>query len=68
MEKGVWGVVIDEEVSEAALVSSQGVAATPSGGLQVLQERVFYIGLTEQEACREVLCPVLDASVACVAF
>ncbi len=63
MERGVWGVVTDVEVSEASLVSSQGVAATPSAGVQVLQERVFYIGLTEQEACREVLCPVLDASV-----
>ncbi len=50
VEKGVWGVVIDEEVSEAALVPSQGAAATPSGGLQVLQELVFYIGLTKQEA------------------
>ena len=51
VEKGVWGVVMDEkEVSEAALVTSQGAASTPSGGLQVLQELVFYIGLTKQEA------------------
>ncbi len=51
VEKGVWGVVMDEkEVSEAALVPSQGAASTPSGGLQVLQELVFYIGLTKQEA------------------
>ena len=48
--KDVWGEVMDDEVSEAALVPSQGAAATPSGGLQVLQELVFYIGLTKQEA------------------
>ncbi len=42
-------------VSEDALVTSQGDAATPTAGVQVLQERVFYNGLTAQEACREVL-------------
>ncbi len=48
--------VLDDHVMDVALVPCEGVAPAPSAGVRVLQERVFYIGLTQQEAGCEFVC------------